>query len=379
MPSLAEVITELERLAPPRGAEAWDNVGLLVGDPVADVSRVLLTIDLTLPVLAEAASLRCELVVAYHPPIFEPQKSFTAGDVPFEAARRGIAVYSPHTALDAAAGGTNDTLAAALGLTDLRPLRPNAPSPARPTRFVKLVTYVPPEAVTPVAEALFRAGAGHIGNYSHCSFRAPGTGTFLGHDGTNPTIGTPGKLEQTPELRWETILPVELLPQAVAALRLAHPYEEPAFDLIPLLDPPAQADTSGGGVGGMGRVGRVPVPLTVADLVGRLKASLDTTHLLVGQTTSGLTAAVETVALCAGAGRSLIPQVLASGAQVYLTGELPHHDVLRLVRAGVCPILTLHSNSERPALGPLGAQLEARLPGVTALLSEADRDPLEVV
>lgn len=377
MPTVRDVVVELERLAPTRLAEHWDNVGLIVGDESAEVSRVLLTIDLTLAVLAEATSLRCEMVVAYHPPLFEPVKRLRSGDVAFEAARRGIAVYSPHTAMDAAPGGTNDTLAAALGLTDLRPLRP-LQRPPTAARFFKLVTYIPAEAVPAVADAIFRAGGGHIGNYSHCSFRAPGTGTFLGHEGTNPTVGRPGRLEEAPELRWETIVPVERLRQAVSALRQAHPYEEPAFDLIPLLDAPA-ALTEDDDHTGCGRVGKVPMPVTVADLVGRLKACVETSHLLVGRTPHGLTMPVETVAICAGAGRSLLAEVIASGAQVYLTGELPHHDVLRLVRAGVCPILTLHSNSERPALGPLGAQLETRLPGLTALLADADRDPLQIV
>ncbi|MFN4241865.1 MAG: Nif3-like dinuclear metal center hexameric protein [Tepidisphaerales bacterium] len=378
MHTVRDVVTELDRLAPTSLAEPWDNVGLLVGDPDAEVTHVLLTIDLTPAVLEEAVAQRCGLIVAYHPPIFDPVKRLLAGDLAFDAARRGVAIYSPHTALDAAAGGTNDTLAAALGLTDLRPLRP-VHRPLPPPRLIKLVTYVPAEAVAAVADAIFRAGAGHIGNYSHCSFRAAGTGTFLGHEGTNPTVGQPGKLEEAPELRWETIVPADRLPQAVAALRLAHPYEEPAFDLIPLLDPAAVPSAEAAGQLGLGRVGKVPVPVTVGDLVGRLKASLGMSNLIVGRTPAGLAAPVDTVAICAGAGRSLVPDVLASNAQVYLTGELPHHDVLKLLRAGVCPLLTLHSNSERPALGPLGAQLEARLPGLTALLSEVDADPLEIV
>lgn len=378
MHTVRDVVTELDRLAPTSLAEPWDNVGLLVGDPDAEITHVLLTIDLTPAVLEEAVAERCGLIVAYHPPLFDPVKRLLAGDLAFDAARRGVAIYSPHTALDAAAGGTNDTLAAALGLTDLRPLRLQH-RPLPPPRFVKLVTYVPAEAVAAVADAIFRAGAGHIGNYSHCSFRAAGTGTFLGHEGTNPTVGQPGKLEEAPELRWETIVPADRLPQAVAALRLAHPYEEPAFDLIPLLDPGAVPSAEAAGQLGLGRVGKVPMPVTVGDLVGRLKASLGMSNLIVGRTPGGLSTAVETVAICAGAGRSLVPDVLASGAQVYLTGELPHHDVLKLLRAGVCPLLTLHSNSERPALGPLGAQLEARLPGLTALLSEVDADPLEFV
>jgi dinuclear metal center YbgI/SA1388 family protein len=363
MLALHTLLASLDSLAPLRFAEPWDNVGLLIGDPTATISRVLFTIDLTLPVLAEAASLRCDLVIAYHPPIFDAQKSFTAGNIAFEAARRGISVYSPHTALDVAAGGTNDTLAAALGLIDVRPLKTAASN----RQLVKLVTFVPRDAVETVAARLFAAGAGHIGNYSHCSFRSDGTGTFLGHEGTNPTVGVPGVLESAPESRLETVLPASRIAEVVAALRESHPYEEPAFDLVPLIHEPSPH--------GIGRIGMLPEPGRLRDVVDHLKAALNLSHLIVGGDPDQ---PVSRVAVCAGAGRSLLSDVVRSHAHLYLTGELPHHDALKLTQSGIATVLTLHSNSERPALAPLATRLCARHPELVALHSSADRDPLTV-
>ena len=120
---VSDLVDAMERIAPAAYAARWDNVGLLVGDASRPVERVLLTIDLTRAVLEEAVRTGCSAVVSYHPPIFEAQKRFVAGSVAFEAARAGIAIYSPHTALDVADGGTNDVLADILGLTDRAPLR----------------------------------------------------------------------------------------------------------------------------------------------------------------------------------------------------------------------------------------------------------------
>ena len=184
---VADLVGAMETIAPTRFAAPWDNVGLLVGDAEGPVSRVLLTIDCTREVLREAQAGGCEAVVSYHPPLFSAQKRFVAGSVAFEAARAGVALFSPHTALDVADGGTNDVLADALGMTERVPLR----MADRPEEL-KLVTFVPAEHVEAVSRALFAAGAGRIGDYTSCSFRTAGTGTFLGGEGTHPVVGRGG-------------------------------------------------------------------------------------------------------------------------------------------------------------------------------------------
>src|SRR5688500_5839362 len=214
---LQSVLDALEQIAPMRHAESWDNVGLLAGDPAQDVSRALLTIDYTPDVVAEVASEKCDLVVAYHPPLFHAVKRLRAGDPVFDAIRRGVAIYSPHTALDVAAGGTNDMLADAIGIDEAGRM---------PLRLIetkanqyKLVTFVPQKDVADVSAALFAAGAGRIGDYAMCSFRTPGTGTFFGEEGTNPTVGRAGRLEEAAEMRLETVMPIARLADVLAALR----------------------------------------------------------------------------------------------------------------------------------------------------------------
>jgi dinuclear metal center YbgI/SA1388 family protein len=224
---LSTIIAILEEIAPPSLAESWDNVGLLSGDPNQDISGILLTIDYSPAVAEEARANQCDLVIAYHPPIFHPLKRLVAGSLVFDAIRRGVAIYSPHTALDVAEGGTNDLLADVLGLTDRQPLRPGE---LKPTQY-KLVVFVPVEAVQRVSRALFEAGAGNIGNYSSCSFRSPGTGTFFGREGARPAVGEAGRLEQVEEVRLETIVPITGVNAVLGALRQSHPYEEPAYDL----------------------------------------------------------------------------------------------------------------------------------------------------
>src|SRR3954463_3393352 len=227
---LAQLIDSLEAIAPTRHAESWDNVGLIAGDPEQPVSGVMLTIDYTPAVADEARAAKCDAIVAYHPPLFEAVKRVTSAgstSLVFDAIRRGVALYSPHTALDVADGGTNDMLAAILELRERAPLKL---AQTKANQY-KLVTFVPKEALEKVSRALFDAGAGRIGKYSSCSFLTAGTGTFFGEEGTNPAVGQAGKLERSDEIRLETVVPIAKLETVIRALRQSHPYEEPAFDL----------------------------------------------------------------------------------------------------------------------------------------------------
>jgi len=364
---IADLVRALDEAAPLAYAEDWDNVGLLAGDPGAALTRVLLAIDCTGDVLDEAARSGCEAIVAYHPPIFRPLTRVIHGSIAYELVRRNIAVYSPHTALDATAGGTNDVLADAVGMTATRaPIRATAAKDAT----LKLVTFVPRDALERVSEALFEAGAGKIGDYRSCSFRSSGTGTFFGEEGTHPAVGSALRLEAVDEVRLETVVPTARVGDVVRALRASHPYEEPAFDLVRLAPAPARD----GEPRGMGRIGEVS-PIERTALVARLKERLALRHLLVAGPTDGT---VTRVAVCAGAAGDLLDAAMKQGAQVVVAGEVRHHDALRAAESGVTVLATLHSNSERIALPPLAARLRAALPALDVTVSRLDRDPFAI-
>lgn len=364
---IADVLPALDALAPLSGAESWDNVGLVAGDPGAEVSRILVTVDVTPEVTREALAIGTSLVVAYHPPIFAPMKRI-AHDAPWAPlVARGVGLYAMHTALDVAHGGTNDVLADACGIGERRALR----SPAPPAEGeLKLVFFVPEESAEEVSAAVFAAGAGNIGDYARCSFRLPGTGTFFGGERTAPAVGAKGRLETVAEVRVETVFPRPRVREVLAALRAAHPYEEVAFDLIELAAPPEE-----GPARGLGRVGRVPRGSRAA-FVERVKSALGLERVLVAGSLDG---DVEHVAVAAGSGKSLVADAVAKGADTFVTGELAHHEALDAVRRGLFVVATLHSNSERAAVHAFAARLRAQVGGVDVTTSRVDRDPFHVV
>lgn len=359
---LSEVLKVLEEIAPLARAEEWDNVGLLVGDPGQEVSRAILTIDYTQEVAAEAQREQCDLVIAYHPPIFETLKRVTAPSLMYDAIRRGVAIYSPHTALDIADGGTNDMLADAIGLTERGPLH----LVQTKANNYKLVTFVPEKDVEKVSNAMFAAGAGVIGDYTRCSFRSPGTGTFFGQEGTNPAVGKAGKLERAPEIRIELVVPLAKVKAVVDALRQSHPYEEPAFDLQQLAAAPEQV--------GQGRLGTMP-STPRREVIERIKRELQLDHVLVAGPTDGI---ITRAACCAGACGDLLNDALSAKAELYLTGEMRHHDAVRAAAAGMTVVCTLHSNSERAVLRRVASRLIETIANLGVRLSQIDRDPFSV-
>ncbi len=366
--SIAHLVQAMQAIAPERLAEPWDNVGLLIGDEHQPLTGVMLCIDLTVPVIDEAVAAGASAVVAYHPPIFKDVKRLTPGrpeSVAYEAMVAGLAVYSPHTALDVVPGGTNDVLADLIYLTDRRPLKPKSASLAD---VYKLVTYVPGDSVETVADALFEAGAGHTGGYDRCSFRSTGTGTFRGGEGTNPAVGEPGREERVGETKLEVVVPKSVAGNVVAALRSAHPYEEVAFDLLRVADDPEDEI-------GLGRIGEFEEPVPRDVLFGRIRRELGVSDLLVAGPLEG---EVKRVALCAGSCGELLDDAARLGAEFYLTGELRHHDAVRAARMGVTACCVLHSNSERPTLEVLRYKLSEALPGVSIERAVSDVDPFSL-
>ncbi|MEO2089535.1 MAG: Nif3-like dinuclear metal center hexameric protein, partial [Gemmataceae bacterium] len=233
MPLVADVIAFLDRFAPPHLAADWDNTGLLLGDPARPAAKLMTCLTLATDVAYEAVSGGADLIVSHHPILFRGAKKLTAttaeGATVLKLAAAGVAVYSPHTSFDNCGGGINDTLAKRFGLSNVVPLRRKDGR-----RECKLVAFVPDADLQRVSDAVFAAGGGVIGQYQQCSFRLPGTGTFFGNDSTNPTVGQKGRREEVSEWRLEVVVPEAKTDTVVAAMRAAHSYEEPAFDVYPL-------------------------------------------------------------------------------------------------------------------------------------------------
>ena len=369
---VADLCDAMEKIAPTWAAAEWDNVGLLVGDAKWAARRVLLTIDLTSAVLTEAKRTRCQAIVSYHPPIFRAIKRLLANatsqeGIAAQALSERIAIYSPHTALDAATGGTNDSLAKLCDVIDARPFHAASP----PGETFKLVVFIPRANVEAVAEALYAAGAGRIGEYEKCSYRIEGLGTFLGGESTQPAVGRRGRLERVEEIRLEVVVPGGALHRVIASLYRAHPYEEPAFDVYPLKQSEKEPI-------GQGRMGNLKKPMSLGVLAKRLQRMTGAQCVqIVGQRAAKIRRAF----ICAGAaGRLPLEAGEPCGkGDVVITGEIRHHDALQYERFGAAAIALGHWASERPVLRPLERALKKSVPAIEFVISRADCDPLRGV
>jgi dinuclear metal center YbgI/SA1388 family protein len=394
MALVRQLIDAMDRLAPLRFAEPWDNVGLLVGSPDQDLGEggvpggpprpprpegtVLLCIDMIEPVVEEAIHTRCGAILAYHPPIFHAIKRLAPETgrerALLRAIRAGLAICSPHTALDSAPGGITDWLADGLldrkGIVKADRRALSFRIERETTQEVKIVTFVPEEKADDMRAALASAGAGLIGNYEVCSFASPGTGTFYGKDGSKPAVGSSGRLERVSELRLEMVCSKKALALAIATLRQLHPYEEPAIDVYELVGKPERS-------AGLGRRLVLDQPATLAKLADRLKTHLSIEAVKVAAAPGHQIdqTPLTYVGVCPGAGASLAPVALAEACQVYITGEMTHHEVMAMLHAGMSVILAGHTNTERGYLPRLAERLTENLPGVRFLVSEADRSP----
>ena len=325
MPTLGEVTALLEEWFPPGHADGWDAVGLVLGDPAADVRRILLAVDPVLAVADEALAADVDLVVCHHPLFLKGVHGVAATDPKGRVAHRlltnGCALFTAHTNADSPAGGVSESLAHALGLEDVRPLEAD-PSPP----MDKVVVFVPLDAAERVRDALADAGAGRIGDYDQASFSTPGVGRFRPLAGANPAVGVVGRPEAVEEVRVEVVSPRGLRDQVVHALREAHPYEEPAFDVIELA-PAAAPDR------GSGRMGRLRSSMSLREFGEHVASALPATAGGV-RVAGDPDQRVQTVALCGGAGDFLLDRARAVGADVYLTSDLRHHPASELREHG---------------------------------------------
>jgi len=364
---IKDIAEAVEKIAPLKLAQDWDNVGLLIGDEKRNVKNILLTIDITKEVVAEAKRLKTELIISYHPIIWGGLKQVTTdgpSGVVYELIRSGIAVFSVHTALDSAVGGVNDGLAEIVGIVDGKPIGDYVDYPAGEN--YKLVVFIPIESVAKVSNAVFAAGAGVIGNYSNCSFAAEGTGTFLPLAGARPAIGEKGKYEKVAEVRFETIVPAKKLANVIAAVKKAHPYETPAFDCYKLYGRENKF--------GLGRIGKLAKPMRIQKIVERIKKETKAKAIGVVGDEKRL---VRKAAVCAGSCGKIINLVIAEKCDLYLTGELKHHHALAAQEAGLTCICLSHTISERFILKKLAKQLQNQIKQVNIKISKKDADPFK--
>jgi dinuclear metal center YbgI/SA1388 family protein len=335
---LSDIIDVLDTAYPPRLAQDWDSVGLVCGDPSETVETVTVAVDATAAVVAEVPDRG--LLLAHHPLLLRGVDTVAAstakGALVHHMIRTGRALFTAHTNADAASPGVSDALAGVLGLTVEEVL---APVSAR-ADLDKWVVFVPASDAEAVREAMFGAGAGHIGDYSQCSWSVAGTGQFLPHEGASPMIGSVGSVERVSEDRVEMIAPLRLRSHVLAALRGAHPYEEPAFDVYSLAPVPGDV--------GLGRVGALPRPEPLSALVSRVHDALPGTTWGV-RASGDSEATVSRVAVCGGAGDSLLDVVSTAGVQAYVTADLRHHPADEHRRASdVALVDVAHWASEYP-------------------------------
>jgi dinuclear metal center YbgI/SA1388 family protein len=364
-----EILQQLEQLAPISLAEDWDNVGLLVGDPGAEVTGILISLDVDGAVMEEALEKNCNLILSHHPIIYKPFHQLhydqPLGKLLAKAIQHNLNLIAMHTNYDHASLGVSYQLARKLGLEEIQVLAPKT------EKLFKLVIYVPKDYEESLRKALGDAGAGHIGNYSHCTFRSEGTGTFLPGADTNPFVGIRGKLEEVRECRIETIVPQTILSRVLQAMLIAHPYEEVAYDLIPLANQTYST--------GLGRVGILPQPKNLTDFALEVKAKLGLQALkLAGRSSQVITR----VAVCGGAGKTLISQALDVGVDVMVTGELGHHEAQLGLRHGMALIDAGHFATEQVALPYLASFLADKLTTISnipVILSTIENDLWDVI
>jgi dinuclear metal center YbgI/SA1388 family protein len=372
--TVGDAVAVLDALYDPRGAADWDAVGLVTGDPGQPVRRVLLAVDPVQAVIDEAVEWGADLLVTHHPLLLRGVHSVAAthpkGRAVTSLVRAGVALHVAHTNADVADPGVSDALADVLGLLDVRPLRPGPGQAAD-----KIVTFVPHDSADAVVDALSAAGAGRIGAYDRCAWTVGGEGTFTARAGAHPTVGSVGTTERVPETRVEMVLPRSLRPAVVDALRAAHPYEEPAFDLVPLATLPGRR--------GLGRVGRLAAPVPLAGFAATVAAALPTTAagVRVGGDPDRV---VETVAVCGGAGDDMFDDVRRAGVDVYVTADLRHHPASESLEHGRPALVDCaHWATEWPWLAAaerglragLAERVGAEVDSVETRVSEIVTDP----
>ena len=367
MTIVSDVLADLDAWAPQGQKADFDRVGLQVGDASAEVSGVVVALDLTPAVIAEAERAGAEMIVAHHPLLFKPVGQVTAshpvGGLVWRLARAGISFVAVHTNLDAAWGGVSFALAERIGVGDLEILSP------LPDVMRTVVTFAPESAADAVRQSMAEAGAGRVGDYAGCSFSAAGTGRFVPLDGAQPAVGTVGQPHAEPEVRIEAVVPAWRVPAVRRAIAEAHPYQTPLVDVY--------ANESRATRQGYGAVGRLPEPEPLAAFLARVRDALGAGALrYVGDDGQS----VSRVAVCGGSGLSFLPDALRAGADAFVTADVTYHRWFEALGADGRPAISLvdagHYETETVAEVLLAERLSESFPDLDVRRTETRTSPM---
>lgn len=360
----------IDKLAPQKYKEEWDNVGLLVGNPQKDVSKVMIALDATYDVVSEAVAKNVDMIVTHHPVIFKPIKNIRVdnpeGRILTMLIKNDIPVYSAHTNFDITRSGMNDILCNVLGIYNEEILQITYSE-----EYKKIVVYVPSGYEDVVKTAMCNAGAGFIGNYSNCTFQTAGIGNFKPLEGTNPFIGEIGKIENAQEIRIETIAPKRLVKKVISAIIKVHPYEEVAYDIYPV--------ETGYDNFGLGRIGYIK-GTTLRELANQVKAKLKISNLRV---VGNLNKTINKIAVCGGSGGSLINMASFKGADALITGDIGYHDAILADELGLSIIDAGHFGTEKIAVNFIAEYIIDEVQkldrDIDVIISENQKDPFKFI
>lgn len=359
--TVAEIRQQIEAFAPSQGAAGWDPIGLQIGDAEAAVESMAVCHEVEEEVVSAIESAPVDLVVTYHPLLFHPTRSFTAGPTAtgraYRLARTGASLLVVHTAFDSAPGGMADALADLVGLTERSGFYP-----AWRADTAKVVTFVPTDHLDAVADAMTAAGAGTIGNYTACSFRSDGIGTFLPGPGATPATGEVGSFHTEPEVRLEMIADGARRDAVIRALLVAHPYETPAYDVFAVESNAAM----------LGRIGTLESH-SLESLAGAIGGALGVTVRIAGTAEN-----LHRVAVLPGSGAGAIDAAAAAGADALVTGDVDHHQARRALDLGMAVLDAGHAATERPGMRTL-YDLVSGIGPETVDLTFIDPNPWEEV
>ena len=361
MITVEEIYKFINEIAPFNISFDWDNTGLLIGGMDENISNILLALDVTKEVISEAISLGCNLIISHHPIIFKPIKNILNGSIPYLAVKNNLNVICAHTNLDLAEEGVNKCLANRFNLKNIEPL-----CKSKRVEYNKIVVFSPKECENDIIKIMSKHGAGRLGNYSMCSFTSDGKGRFMPESSSNPYIGKHGVLEETQEVKIEMICPENKIDSVVKAMKKVHPYEEPAYDIF--------RDFSICKEYYNGIIGNLEIPMNSSEFVKFVKKKLGCRGLRYTEINDKI---IKKVALCSGAGGSCVKDALKSKADVFVTGEIKHSDILEANHKGMMVVDAGHFKTEDLAMDSLKCMLEQNFKNTNIYKSQSPIDNIK--
>jgi dinuclear metal center YbgI/SA1388 family protein len=361
--TVKEVVSIIEEFAPLGYQEHYDNSGLIIGSPSSIVNGILLTIDVTPEVIEHALEKNANLIIAHHPVIFSGIKRLNGSNYTeltvMSAIKNGISIYCAHTNIDSVWNGVSMAMANMIDLSDIKVLAPSA------DQIIKLSVFAPNNNAHDVRLAMFNAGAGQIGNYDQCSYNTEGTGTFRAGESTSPHVGIIGEMHKEPETKIEVIVPKPLLNKVIDSMTKSHPYEEVAYDIVPLLNKNPRS--------GLGAIGRLKKPIDELEFLKKIKKIFSANCI---RHTNLLNKTIEVVALCGGSGASLLPNAIKANADIFITADFKYHQFFDA--EGKILIADIgHFESEQFTVEIFYELLTKKLPNFAVLKSSVNTNPIK--